>query len=349
MTYRDILVVGTSAGGVETLSRLVSKLSPDLPAAMFITMHFPAQGISVLPRILSRAGPLSALHPEDEDPIEYGRIYVAPPDRHLLIYREGMRLVRGPTENGNRPAIDPMFRSAAVAFGRQVIGVVLTGNLDDGTAGLLAIKRRNGLAVIQSPEDAMFPSMPASAMQNARADHVVPIDEMAALLERLVREPIPDAVPVRAFARDEDSRENAYSAFDLDMIENPEQHPGEPSTFGCPDCGGTLWRIRDGDLIRYRCRVGHGWTGEALIERQEASLDTALWTALRALEESVTLNNQLAGRFEKRGVAKMASRYRDNARLALERADVIRDVIMSGQSPAPDQPDEEELAKTAQG
>lgn len=335
MANRDIIVVGSSAGGVEALSRLVAKLSPDLAAAVFVTMHFPAQSISVLPRILSRAGKLPAVHPRDGDPIEYGRIYVAPPDCHLLIYRDSIRLVRGPTENGNRPAIDPMFRSAAVAFGRQVIGVVLTGNLDDGTAGLLAVKRHGGLAVVQNPEDAMFASMPSSAIEHVHTDHVVNLEDMPALLERLVRQPLPETHPAPAIARDDDTRETAYSAFDLDMIETPEQHPGEPSGFGCPDCGGVLWRIRDGDLIRYRCRVGHGWTGEALVERQAASLDAALWTALRALEESVALNNQLASRFEKRGATNMASRYRDNARVALERADVIRTtIIASGQGHA---------------
>jgi two-component system chemotaxis response regulator CheB len=330
MSTRDIIVVGASAGGVEAMSRLVAGLPADFPAAVFVTLHFPSGGISVLPRILSRAGKLPAVHPEDGDAIEYGRIYVAPPDRHLLINRTGIRLVRGPTENGNRPAIDPMFRSAAVSFGPQVIGVVLTGNLDDGTAGLLAIKRAGGIAVVQDPDDAMFSSMPSSALQHVAADHVTSLDDLSELLSRLVEEPIPD-IPKRQVKTD--VRENAYSAFDLAMIENPQEHPGQPSSFGCPDCGGVLWQLQDGEMTRFRCRVGHGWTSDALIERQQSNLDAALWTALRALEENVALANQMASRFEKRGAVRIAKKYRDDARLTLERADVIRNVIMIGQPP----------------
>src|SRR5829696_7243207 len=156
MATRDIVVIGASAGGVEALSRVVSQLPADLPASVFITIHFPPQGISVLPRILARAGPMPVVHAADREQMVRGRIYVAPPDRHLLLYPGIIRLIRGPTENGNRPAIDPMFRSAAVAYGPRVIGVVLTGNLDDGTAGLLSIRRRNGIAIVQNPMDAMF-------------------------------------------------------------------------------------------------------------------------------------------------------------------------------------------------
>lgn len=344
MATRDIIVVGASAGGVEALSKLVAGIPRDFPAAIFVTLHFPTGGISVLPRILSRAGVLPATHPEDGDPIEYGRLYVAPPDRHLLLYRDGIRLIRGPTENSNRPAIDPMFRSAAVAFGHQVIGVVLTGNLDDGTAGLLAIKRAGGIAVVQNPDDAMFASMPSSAMQHLSVDHVADLDDMATLLSRLVDEPVADATKHREKT---DVRENAYSAFDLGMIETPQEHPGQPSSFGCPDCGGVLWQLQDGDMTRFRCRVGHGWTSDALLERQQSNLDAALWTALRALEENVALSNQMAVRFEKRGAARIAKRYRDAARATLARVDVIRNVIMSGEPAAPGQPVDEELLKAS--
>src|SRR4051812_13953252 len=161
MAKKDIIVIGASAGGVEALSRLVHSLPADLPAAVFVTVHFPRTSQSVLPRILSRAGSLPAVHPKDGEPIRRGTIYVAPPDQHLLLVNGAVRLVRGPTENGNRPAIDPMFRSAAVAYGDRVIGVVLSGNLDDGTAGLMSITRRGGVGVAQDPEDALFSSMPA--------------------------------------------------------------------------------------------------------------------------------------------------------------------------------------------
>jgi two-component system chemotaxis response regulator CheB len=336
MATRDVVVIGASAGGVEAVSRIASKLPADLPASIFITIHFPPQGISVLPRILERAGVLPVVHAADGDEIRPGRIYIAPPDRHLLLYPGRIRLIRGPTENGNRPAIDPMFRSAAVAYGARVIGVVLTGNLDDGTAGLLAIKRREGVALVQNPMDAMFSSMPASAVQNVAADEILKLDEVAAAIVRYSAQEVPDGVEIAPTA--DDVKENGYSAFEMAMIENPEEHPGHPSGFGCPDCGGALWQIRDGDLVRFRCRVGHAWTSDGLVDRQDAALEAALWSALRALEESVALSDQMSHRFEKRGQPSMASRYRDAAALGSQRAEVIREVLMRPRVRPTDEP-----------
>ena len=185
MQRRDIVVVGASAGGVEAISRLVSGLPADFPAALFVTVHIPASTTSVLPHILDRAGPLEAVHPKDRDVIEPGKIYVAPPDHHLLLAPGRVRVVRGPTENGTRPAIDPMFRSAALSYRRRVIGVVLTGNLDDGTAGMIAIKRRGGATVAEDPADALFPSMPANAIACGVVDHIATLDDIPALLGQL--------------------------------------------------------------------------------------------------------------------------------------------------------------------
>lgn len=291
---RDIIVIGASAGGVEAVTRLVGDLPRNLPAALFITVHFPRRAQSALPRILNRHGELPARHPADGEMFQPGHIYVAPPDSHLLLYRNAMRLSRGPTENGNRPAIDPMFRSAAVAFRNRVIGVVLSGSLDDGTGGLRAISRRGGVGVAQDPTDALFPSMPASAVAHGGVSHVVPIERMGGLLVRLCEEEIP---PLReADVSDDAAKETEYSSFDMEAIEDPDRHPGEPSPFSCPDCGGVLWSIPDGDLEHFRCRVGHGWTANGLVEQQQESLETALWSALRALEESAALNRQMAGR-----------------------------------------------------
>jgi two-component system, chemotaxis family, protein-glutamate methylesterase/glutaminase len=338
MATRDIVVIGASAGGVEALTRIVSRLPADLAASVFITIHFPPQGISVLPRILTRAGSLPVTHAEEREQIRRGRIYIAPPDRHMLVYPGEIRLIRGPTENGNRPAIDPMFRSAAVAYGARVIGVVLTGNLDDGTAGLLAVKRRGGLALVQNPMDAMFPSMPASAVQNVDPDEILKLDEIAPAIARLVATEVPHGIETAPPATD--VSENGFAAFDMAMIENPDEHPGQPSGFGCPDCGGALWRLNDGDMVRFRCRVGHAWTSDGLIERQDAALEAALWSALRALEESVALSDQMSRRFEKRSQLALASRYRDAAALGRQRADTIREVLMRprvrpGDEPAP--------------
>ena len=186
----DIFVIGASAGGVEALSVLARGLPPDFPGSIFVVMHIPAQSHSLLPVILSRYGPLPAVHAVDRDQIKPGRIYIAPPDHHMLLEPGFVRLSRGPRENRHRPSIDPMFRSAAVAYGPRVVGVVLTGSLDDGTAGLLAVKRSGGIAVVQDPEDALYPSMPLSALRNVQVDHRVPMHEAAGLLMRLANTPI---------------------------------------------------------------------------------------------------------------------------------------------------------------
>lgn len=346
MANRDIIVIGASAGGVEALSRLVADLPGDLPATVFVTVHFPRDSHSVLPRILTRRGRLAASHPDDREPIRRGHIYVAPPDHHLLVREGVIRLVRGPTENGNRPAIDPMFRSAAITYGARVIGVVLTGTLDDGTAGLFAITRRGGVGVAQDPADALFPSMPASAIEHGVAPYVAPLAALGALLERLVHEEI-DPIPEPTM-RDDAGKETAYSAFDMRVIEDPEGHPGEPSPYSCPDCGGVLWAIEDERMLRFRCRVGHGWTNDGLLMQQTETLDTALWTALRALEENASLNQQMAVRAGRRGNGALAARFRANAQLAERRAGVLRDALASGRQlePAPqsDQRDEEAAA-----
>ena len=185
MAARDIIVVGASAGGVNALATLAEGLPPDLPASVLVALHLAPGVTSILPEILARAGRLPAVHPKDGEAYEKGKIYVAPPDHHLLVREGHLRLTRGARENLHRPAIDPLFRSAALAHGPRVIGVVLTGSLDDGTAGLSAVKRCGGTAVVQDPSDASHPSMPAAALKNVAVDHSVPLSEMAALLARL--------------------------------------------------------------------------------------------------------------------------------------------------------------------
>jgi two-component system chemotaxis response regulator CheB len=327
MAERDIIVIGASAGGVEALRHLVQCLPDRLRASMFVTMHFPSHGTSMLPRILSRAGPLPVLHPSEHERIVAGRIYIAPPDFHLLFSDHHVRLVRGPRENGHRPAIDPMFRSAAVRFGPRVIGVVLTGNLDDGTSGLAAIKRHGGLALVQDPDDALFPSMPQSAIEHVAVDRIASIREMWSALETMMSTPI-EQPEFATMARD--VAENELAAGDLSTIEHPERHPGHVSAFSCPDCAGVLWELRDGDFVRYRCRVGHAWTGDGLVAKQSDILDDALWTALRSLEESVSLSRQLVKRHRGRGNALLAERFERQAEAMERRAEVIRSALMQG-------------------
>ena len=337
MPPRHLIVIGASAGGVEALTRVVRDLPRDIPAAIFVTVHFPPTGTSALARILKRAGRLSAVQAADGQSIEEGHIYIAPPDHHLLVFRDCMRLYRGPRENGNRPAVDPMFRSTALAYGPRVIGVILSGSLDDGTSGLLAIKRRGGLAVAQDPDDAMFPSMPQSAIDHVEIDRIAKLDRLAAVLCELAQRP-----PAReeTVASDDAEKETQYAKIDLTRIEDSAEHPGVLAPFGCPDCGGTLWELREGKLVRFRCRVGHAWTSEALVASQAETLDAALWTALRALEESSSLSQQLSDRAQSRGNSRLAERLSDNATLATRRADIIRDVLLREREPVVDEDEE---------
>jgi two-component system chemotaxis response regulator CheB len=280
----DIVVVGASAGGVEALRRFIGGIGDEFDASMFVVLHLPTNAHSALPDILARASGLPVSHAVDAMVPVPGQIYVAPPDLHLLLRPNRMRLVRGPTENGHRPAIDPLFRSAAEAYGSRVIGVVLSGVLDDGTHGLLAVARRGGLTVAQSPDDALYASMPQSAIDNVPVDMVASAAELGASVQRLVRLPRPPHVAEEGAGLDE--VEAALEPGALEMT-------GGPSRFTCPDCGGSLWDVGAQEPGKFRCRVGHSWTTLGLVERQADTLETALWTALRALAERADLARRM--------------------------------------------------------
>jgi two-component system chemotaxis response regulator CheB len=326
MPGRDIIVVGASAGGVEALVQLVGVLPANLPAAVFVVLHVPPHGTSVLPNILRRKGPLPADHARDGEPIQNGRIYIAPPDFHMLVRNGSVRLARGPTENSHRPAIDPLFRTAARRYGRRVVGVVLSGVLDDGTAGLISIKQQGGLAVVQDPGDALYPGMPQNAIENVAVDHALPVDEIGPFLARFATEPLPTP-PVPAVTP-EMELETDMAELELDAMQDLDR-PGVPSGFACPDCGGALWELHDGDLVRYRCRVGHAWSPDSLLARQSDGLEAALWSALRALEERAALATKMAERADQRGYDLVASKFREQIGEAEGHARVIRNVLLS--------------------
>lgn len=321
MAARDIIVIGASAGGVDTLQRLVAGLPRDLPATVFLALHVSPGAPGILPQILSRAGPLPAAHARDGEVHKKGNIYVAPPDHHLLVRNGTMRLTRGARENLNRPAIDPLFRSAAVAFGSRVIGVVLTGFLDDGTAGLSAVKRCGGVAVVQDPADAAYPSMPAAALKNVAVDHSVPIGAMAELLTRLVAAPVKGpGPPAPAGVKAEDAMTEKQTDEEdvLDRI-------GSRSTVTCPECNGTLWELRD-DPVQFRCHVGHAFSPRTLVSEHTRRLEDALWAAVRGFEEKSTIAERVAARVEGRDPEAL-ERLRGRARTAKEHARVLREVI----------------------
>jgi two-component system chemotaxis response regulator CheB len=339
---RDIIVVGASAGGVDALIRLVRGLPAGLPASLFVVCHFPAGGRSVLPDILSRSGPLLAAHARDGEPFAPGHIYVAPPDRHLVLRPDGRtRLTREARENHCRPAVDPLFRSAARYYRERVVGVILTGALSDGTAGLMAVRAGGGVAVVQDPKDAVVAAMPQNATEIAGADHIVPVDRMAALLASLVRSPVsenPGSRPVDPIDPIERMPEVAEQTM---AAQARNERPGEVSTYTCPECGGSLWQVDDKGLIRFRCHVGHAYNGESLLTEQTEALEAALWTAVRTFKEKSVLGRQMAASELAKGNAAAASRFREQAEQADRYGElIVRHVLHAAANggPGPDAP-----------
>ena len=320
MAHHDLIVIGASAGGVEALSAIVASLPADLRAAVLVVLHL-SRGRSLLPEILDRAGRLPAAHPADGERLRYGRIFVAPPDHHMTLERDVIRVTHGPSENGVRPAVDPLFRSAARHFGPRVIAVVATGALDDGTAGLAAVKRAGGVAIVQDPAEAFAPSMPRSAMSVVAVDHVLPLAEIGPMLAALVREApgrqTPNE-PVQALEPDRGREPLALTGAD---------RPGSPSVFTCPECNGTLWESEEQGLLRFRCRVGHVYSPESMIAAQTDSVDRALWAALRALEERAALTRRLSHRARQNQHAYVANAFAERAASAEDHAGLIRQLL----------------------
>ena len=279
----------------------------------------------MMPKILTRVGHMPAAHAADGQAIQPGRIYVAPADRHLLIKRGFIQLTRGPKENGVRPAIDPLFRTAARAYGHHVVGVVLSGGLDDGTAGMVAIKLRGGINIVQDPKEAMFPSMPLSAIENDHVDHILPLDEIAPMLVRLANEPLPEEEGDAAMPSELEQEEDRAEGGTVDLLTH--ELKGPPSVFTCPECGGTLWELHAGDLTRFQCHVGHAYSVDSLLTEQLATLEMALWSGLRALEERAELTRRLAGRAREREHLVLARRFDRDAHESEERAAVIRQAL----------------------
>jgi two-component system chemotaxis response regulator CheB len=326
MANKDVVVIGASAGGMEALRTLVSRLPADLPAAVFVVWHMSPGVKSVLAMVLDSAGPLRAGTPKDGDPIEAGRIYVAPNDHHMLLERDYIRIARGPKENRFRPAVDPLFRSAAYVYGPRVIGVVLTGGLDDGTAGLWTIKLRGGTAVVQEPAEAEISSMPLSALQQVEVDHKLRVAEIGALIGRLARQP---AAPARAVAPEEQQKTESEIRI-AEQSEALEQGPmsQELSPFTCPECHGVLGMIREGRILRFRCHTGHAFSANSLLNFTTEQIEERLWEAVRAMDETVMLLNNLGEEFAKEGDTGAAERCFDKAREAHERSQPIREAAM---------------------
>lgn len=307
MPFKDIIVIGASAGGVDALQRLCAALPADLPASVFVAQHLSPSSKSMLPLLLDRVGPLRAVTPVDGQAIEPGHIYVASPDLHMLL-RDGKVLMRrGPFENRTRPAVNALFRSAAVHYGSRVIGVVLTGLLDDGTDGLIAIKATGGASVVQDPKDAEWPSMPQNALKRDHVDAVVTLQNMAALLADLSRQEAGPTIPLPEEYRIEDK----ISAQEFAVVEPDINTPGKPSHISCPDCGGVLNQVVMEDEVRFRCQVGHAFTPLGLADAQNQELERALGVAVRTHRDRMRLFTQMGDSARARGLALAVRRWEE--------------------------------------
>jgi two-component system chemotaxis response regulator CheB len=324
MAHRDLIVVGASAGGVEALRALVHELPVDLPATVLVVLHLPTSAFSALPSILSRAGSMTVRSATNGMTLEPGAILVAPPDQHLLIRANRIALGRGPKENGHRPAIDPLFRSAARWFGPRAIGVILSGTLDDGAAGLWTIAEHGGAAVVQDPDTALYSGMPRAALRAVPAAQVAPLPDLAKLLVDLIAEDV--EIAETSVSRDL-AAESEIPAMDETALADPDR-PGRPAAMTCPNCQGAMFTFDEGEMVRYRCRVGHAWSSESLLLYQEESAETAVWTAIRALEEKAAVHRRIVAE-AKRPSAMTEAYHGERAAEAEQAAAVLRDMLRS--------------------
>src|SRR6267143_32955 len=318
---RDIVVIGGSAGAIEALTSLVAGLPAELDAAIFVVVHTIPVGESRLPEILSRRGPMPATVASDGEPIVCGRIYVAPADAHTLIEPGRVRLSMGPRESGHRPAIDQLFRTAANTYGSRVVGVVLSGMLDDGSAGLREIRRQGGSTIVQDPKQAMFPQMPQNAIEVATPHHVAPVGEIAQLIVSHARR------SEHGGERQTAMTPNVEANGDQGVV-GARDAPGIPSGIACPECHGVLWTGPD-KVPEFACRVGHAYSLEALVDAHSVSLEAALWAGLRALREQASLATHIARRAERRGDRRVAARFETRAGTADEHAGKLETMLLA--------------------
>ena len=337
---RWLIVIGASAGGVQAVRDLCRGLPPRLPAAVCVVIHTPADGSGRLGAILQRETKLKTRLAQDGDILQSSHIYVGPPNHHVTIDDDRIRLGNGPKEHGFRPAIDPLFRTAAVSFGPSVIGVVLSGGLSDGASGLAEIKRHGGIAIVQHPDDAEMPSMPEQAIRRVPVDEVLNVDQIAqAIVTRVMRRGSSSA------DRDAAASLTTTPARDRAIVGGdglvPEGRPGLLTEYTCPDCGGTLRERTDDGMHRYECHVGHSYSQDSLLTRQRDQLEDALWTALRTLEEAADLRRRVGDQAERRGLAHAARAWRAHQRDLETRATTVREALRLDVISRPDRPLEE--------
>lgn len=326
-------MIGGSAGSIGPLKEIVRALPSSLPASILVVVHVPADADSNLDELLSNLSALPATQPVDDEPIRRGRIYIARPDNHLTIEPGRMRVLKGPRENRHRPAIDPLFRTAARVYGSRVIGIILSGQLDDGSAGLNAVKQRGGIAIVQDPAEAAFSEMPRRALAYATPPYVLKTQDIASNLINLVQIDRGEIVMPNRKSRQLRTRSQTKSGGLASELENQEnltvayfdEGEGTPSVFACPECHGVLWELKDGDLVQFRCRVGHIYGSDSLAKELSHGSEAALWAAMRALEEKAAMQRRIADSLG--GDQRAGVRLRDQSAADDVNARVIRDMI----------------------
>jgi two-component system chemotaxis response regulator CheB len=323
---KQVVVIGASAGGIEALRVIVAALPPDFAAPICVVLHSAPQSPSILDAILTRAGRLSATNATNGERLQPGHIYVAPPDFHLVIEPGVVRVTKGPRENRFRPAIDPLFRSAAQIYGPGAIGLILTGGLDDGTDGLWAIKQLGGTAIVQDPLEALFPSMPQNAIDHVTVDHILPLAEIAPMLVRLTSAPVEPAPP--ALDVPELLQVEVKIAMEHNPIDAGLERIGKPSRFACPECHGVLLELKEGMRTKFRCHTGHAYSVASLLAAIGEGIEESLWTAIRALEEGQLLMTRMAEHLQANHDTESAEQLMDRAAEARKQSDVIRQLVM---------------------
>jgi two-component system chemotaxis response regulator CheB len=326
MAIQRVVVIGASSGGIEAMKTIARSLPADFPAPVCVVIHTAADSIGMLGGILDRAGPLPAKMAVTGDRLQPGHIYVAPPDHHLLIEPGVLRLTRGPKENRFRPAVDPLFRSVAQVYGPSAVGVVLTGHLDDGTAGLWTIKQLGGVAIVQDPADAMFPEMPSSAVRHVNVDYSVPLADLAPLLVAVVSSPVDERRSVMSPEKREQMDIEVKIAGEHNPLDVNIGKIAEPSPFACPECHGVLLRLKGVEPLRFRCHTGHGYSAPGLVAAVSDSIDEALWSAVRALHEGGMLLQHL-GEHLISGDRAAADALAAQAGEARRQAEIVREVV----------------------
>lgn len=327
--YRNIVVIGASAGGVEAIGQLVRNIPADARMAVFVVQHIPAYSKSNLDRVIGTYTERRVKKAEDGETIEADTIYVARADRHLLLEEGKVIVSKGPRENRFRPAVDTLFRSAAYAYSSRVIGVILSGALNDGTSGMWSIKRAGGTTVVQDPEEAMFPDMPLGVMQYTEVDHTLPAQEIGALLGKIARTPIHASESPAGLTEDkllsiEIEIAKGRNGLNMGILEQ-----GTPSPLACPECHGALTQFNEGNLLRYRCHTGHAHTAESLLASIKDNVEKSMWEVMRGMEESHILLQRMAEIMSATGKRDTALAFAEEARIIQQRATEVQRVIES--------------------